>query len=271
MKFKLTAKDEKDIKNYNMSTHILYLNKLKQQNFEVGEILVYRTLEFEDYTCQKVDKDFVEKYNNSHVDLRYIVVHKDIENNLCFIRAIKEDGKMDREHIHCTYSPDGHIGYRTISFYETDPRAVDAIIMDEEFDLSLILEEERKRKNRLSDMNRNMSKTFDSLKELNEWVKKLKAGQQLYYHEDSDRAFLTNDYKTVTLKKDPRRIGMNEFTKQVYYDRKLRRGIYHKNLHKSANCVYLLASRNEGVKVTTADLLGKAIYLSKPIDLKGEQ
>ena len=120
-------------------------------------------------------------------------------------------------------------------------------------------------------MNRKSCTVFTSLREINAWAKKLKAGQQVYYHECSDSGFLNNSYYTLNLKKDPRRIGMNEFKKQVYYERKLRNGIYNKRLHKTDNCVFMLATRRESSKITTADLLGKALYLSKPIDLKGDQ
>ena len=271
MKFELSSNDLKAIKKAASSSEALYLKKIQEQKFEIGEICIYKTIEFEDEFCKKITSEYTEKYSDSLVDERFVVVHKDEDSNFYYLRRITVGGKMNKDRLLQSYHPDTHVGYCSYSFYETDPLAVDAILMGEEFDLSPLLKEEIRRKDVLVDMNKKNSVVFTSLEDVNEWAKSLKAGQNIYYHTFSNSAYLENDYVTITLKKDPRRISMKDYMQQEHFKWKLGRGDYGNRLHKSADYVLMLRTSREGAKTTTADLIGYALHLTKPIDLKGTQ
>jgi len=260
MNYKLSNQDLKDIQDRLSSEEIMYFEKLKSQKFNVGDILIKKEVS----TDTAHTTISIQTYKNSILYKRYLVVHVDEITNASFYKEVMENGKLDKE-LGCTVCFDD-IGYRgNISFFEVDPSFVDAVIFGEEFDLSELLKEEKKRKTRLVKMNRSTAVTFDNLKDVNNFIKSLSPNDMLYYHSNDKETFNDNDFISLKLKK-PRKAKFNTYAQTRRYRRHISR-----NLAKTAiNDSYVLYLRclEHDRLITSCDLIGQALYKVKPIILK---
>lgn len=262
MNYKLSNQDLKDIQEKLSSEEILYIEKIKTQKFNIGDILIKKTISFND--DKTISGQSIQTYENSLLYRRFLVIHVDHNTNASFYKEVMENGKLDKE-LACTICLED-IGYRgDMSYFEVDPSFVDAVIFGEEFDLSGLLKEEKKRKTRLIKMNRSTAVTFDNLKDVNNFIRSLSPNGMLYYHSNDKETFNENDFISLKLKK-PRKAKFNTYAQT----RRFRRYIS-KNLAKTAlndsHVLYLRCLEHDKL-ITSCELIGQALYKVKPIVLK---
>jgi len=261
MNYKLSKEDLKDIKEKLSSEEIVYLKKIKNQKFNVGDILIKKEVSTDEVNTTIS----IQTYENSLLYRRYLVVHVDEVTNAAFYKEVMENGKLDKE-LSCTiyYAP---IGYgEAMSYFEVDPSFVDAVIFGEEFDLGGLLKEEKQRKTRLIKMNRSTAVTFDNLKDVNNFIKSLNPNDMLYYHNNDKETFNKNDFTSLKLKK-PRKAKFNTYAQT----RRFRHISRNKNIAKTAlndsHVLYLRCLEHDNL-ITSCELIGQALYKVKPIVLK---
>jgi len=257
---KLSASDIKEIASKLKSGDILYFEKIKNQKFNVGDILIKKTIEIE----EDLVTESVEMYENSVLPARFLVVSADNNTNAAFCKAILENGKLDKD-ICCTICLDD-IGYDySYTLYEVDPSFIDAVILGEEFDIGELLKEEKQRKSRLVKMNKTSAISFDNLKEVNEFVKSLKQGDMIYYHDNRTEAFNSNCFRSVCLKK-PRKAKVEDYIETRRWRRHTGRNLK-KDALNDKHVLYVRCMQTSSL-ITTAELIDKALYKYKPVMLK---
>lgn len=259
MKYNLSNQDLKNIKDHLTSEEMVYLEKIKSQRFNIGDILIKKEV-----STDETNTTTIETYENSLLYKRFLVVHVDPVTNAAFYKEVMENGKLDKN-LSCTVCFDD-VGYRgNVSYFEVDPSFIDAVIFGEEFDLSGLLKEEKQRKTRLVKMNRSTSISFDNLKDVNNFIKSLKPTDMLYYHSNDKETFNENDFISLKLKK-PRKAKLNVYSQT----RRFRRHIS-KNLGKASlndtHVLYLRCLEHDKL-ITSCELIGQALYKVKPIVLK---
>lgn len=260
MNHKLSVRDLEDVQNILSSEGIMYFEKIKNQKFNVGDILIKRTIS----TDYDNSEQSTETYENSFVSKRYLVIHVDQVTSTSFYKEVLENGKLDKE-IRCTVDFDT-VGYNpSISFFEVDPNFVDAVIFGEEFDLSGLLKEEKQRKTRLVKMNRSTAVTFDNLKDVNEFIKSVNPNDMIYYHYNDKETFNNNDFISLKLKK-PRKVKLSTYMESRRFHRYVST-ILHKTAINDTYVLYLRCLEQDRL-ITTCDLVGKSLYKTKPIVLK---
>ena len=260
MKYQTCKKDLKEIETQMSGHEILFLKSLKNQKFNVGDILIKKTFEFDD---NKISGEYVEMYDNSILPRRYLIIHADEDSSFYFYRNIDENGKLESE-IYNTFSTD-HLGYEECSIFEVDPIFLDAVILGEEFDIGHLLKEEKERKSKLIKMNRSSSIALVNLKHVNEYISSLKEGDMLYYHDAEN--FNDNCYYTMCIKK-PRKSKIETYLKTKRWTK-----YNYRKINKAAlndKYVFYIKDLSKTRLITSDDLIGKAIYKNKPIDLKGQ-
>jgi len=260
MIYKLSNQDLKDIQEKLSSEELTYFEKIKNQKFNVGDILIKKEV-----STDEVDNTVsIQTYENSLLYRRYLVIHVDEVTNTSFYKEVMENGKLDKE-LNCTVCFDD-IGYRgTMSFFEVDPSFVDAVIFGEEFDLSSLLKEEKQRKTRLVKMNRSTAVTFDNLKDVNQFIRSLSPNDMLYYHSNDKETFNENDFISLKLKK-PRKAKFNTYAQTRRFRRHISRNLDKKALNDSY-VLYLRCLEHDSL-ITSCELIGQALYKVKPIILK---
>lgn len=103
MDSKLSSSNMKEIRRTLTCAYITYLDKIKNQKFSVGDILIRNTYEADFELKDEIfSKPHVEMYVNSVLPMRFLVVHVDDKTNAAFCKSIKENGKLDNDVIHCT-------------------------------------------------------------------------------------------------------------------------------------------------------------------------
>jgi len=260
MSYKLSNQDLKDIQEKLSSEEIIYLEKIKSQKFNVGDILIKKEVSTDEVNATTS----IQTYENSLLYRRYLVVHVDEVTNASFYKEVMENGKLDKE-LSCTVCFDD-IGYRgTMSFFEVDPSFIDAVIFGEEFDLSGLLKEEKKRKTRLVKMNRSTAVTFDNLKDVNQFIRSLSPNDMLYYHSNDKETFNNNDFISLKLKK-PRKAKFNTYAQTRRFRRHISRNLAKTALNDS-HVLYLRCLEHDKL-ITSCELIGQALYKVKPIILK---
>jgi hypothetical protein len=256
---KLSTSDLKAIAEKLSGADITYFEKIKNQKFNVGDILIKKTIDFEYGSV----KESIQMYENSVLPARYLVVSADDNTNVAFYKAILENGKLDKD-INCTICFDD-IGYDEYTLFEVDPNFIDAVILGEEFDIGELLKEEKQRKSRLVKMNKTSAVEFDNLKEVNEFVKSLKQGDMIYYHDSTAEAFNSNYFRSVCLKK-PRKAKVEDYIETRRWRRHTGRNI-NKDALNDKHVLYVRCMQSSSL-ITTAELIDKALYKYKPVVLK---
>jgi hypothetical protein len=256
---KLSTSDLKEIAEKLRSVDITYFEKIKNQKFNVGDILIKKTIEIEDGLV----KESIEMYENSVLPARYLVISADNNTNVAFYKAILENGKLDKD-LHCTICFDD-ISWDEYTIFEVDPSFIDAVILGEEFDIGELLKEEKQRKSRLVKMNRTSATSFKTLKEVNEFVKSLKQGDMIYYHNNEAEEFNSNRFRSVCLKK-PRKAKVEDYVETRRWTRHTSRHVP-KNSLNDKHVLYVRCMQSQSL-ITTAELIDKALYKHKPVILK---
>jgi hypothetical protein len=258
MKYELTKGDLKYIRTMSVGANTAYLKHFKNKVFNVGEILNKVDVEMDKETGEILSIK-VDKYDNSLVTVKYLVIAVDAETNIAYIKLIKENGKLDDE-VDSTWNPDD-AGYNSYCTYEVDPGVVDSILLEADFDISSILKEERNRKLEIVKQNKENSIILKNLKEVNKFLEQVPAGKTLYYHNKFHDTYLSNTYRSFTLGKKLKR-NIVTYSETIMGNRKI--SMYPSGLRNpllNDKHIYYLASV---ISLSSIDLIGCAVYLQEP-------
>lgn len=267
MKYQASTRDLAEIKDKMNNSDYIGLSFMMKQKFSVGDILIKKAIRVEDDGSSGVT-EIVRYYENSLLPQRYLVIYIDPATDIAFVKSILENGKLEKE-VEATIDTD-NCGYNEYMVYQVDPDFVDSTILGGEFDVSLILKEEKDRKDRLMKMNKTSSKSFSDVKSINKFIETMKPGDVLYYHENSKEGFGSGWYKQVVIKK-PRKMNMFAFKETARWRWYCRRGAGKiKDSQLNSTHVLYIGAMKEGNLITTAELLNQVLYTSKPFSLKDQ-
>ena len=262
--FNLSREDMRAMDQFKLENAIMKYFVENYTKFSVGDILIKKSIKFENNGEVLSNTDY---YANSHVPIRYVVVHIDEVSKMPYIKEYDEAGKL-----HETPFPVFDFGsYRWGRYdrFELDPNMADAAIFGEEYDLGAIFKEEGERKSQILKKRKEQSFKFLSLKEINSFLlSRMRSGKptcKITFHPDTRenylRSYSLNEIVKLTYKRSLKMFKLTEIGKSIIYH-KVSNGENDIKLDDS-KVLYLMT--NSSQRITSIDLLGQAIYDTEPV------
>ena len=225
----LTKRQLENIK-YELDSDIFKLIKLvNNSKFNLGDILIRRYRD--DY-----DEDANEwsLYDGSNMKKRFKVTHIDEDTGVAFAQEYNRDGKLLDQMI-CTIDSDvmDDYGYS----YTLDPLYVDATILQHEFHIQDLFDEDKKRSEEILANKKKLIMKFKN-NELRDFFLNLKPGDEIYFQHDKSANSLKSDHAVRKMVYE----GMSAFCNR----RAVGRPRIHKKLIKPGNALDTMLS-NSGI------------------------
>ena len=269
MKYTLTRNDQHDINRFKKSALQVVFNFIKEQKFNVGDILVKKTYNYDESSLE-IESTAYDMYSNSNLQRRYLVVEVE-ESGIFYYSYIGENGKLEGD-IECSISLFDDTGWGSYNLFEIDPLFIDAVLLGEQFDIGNILREERERKQLLIDKNKESAVSFKSFKKLNQLIESIPIGETIFFHDNDSNGFNQTYCNELKISRRTRHYASN-FMSTKRWARLRNRCTFMNDkelissIKKAKYVLYLKDNSNQKL-ITTADLLDKAIYLTKPFSLR---
>jgi hypothetical protein len=257
MNIKLTNKDKQNIAKELNSIEFRYRSLIKNVSFNVGDILVQRTMEF-DADAQNIESDSVTLYENSIIPKRFLVIYADSNTGTFLAKPFDLKGKPETDLI--SLNDVDNAAWSELIYYQVDPIAIDSILLGEEYDLASVFAKESVRRANIIEMKRKSSVVFNNLKAVNKFIKNLKLGQTIYYHRNTISDF-NSDYVTEFEFRKIRKVRRKEFAKT-------KRGC---NFQGNDSFVFYMRCKIDNALITSDELINKVIYIEEPIKLAEER
>jgi hypothetical protein len=259
-KVELTSTELKEIKEITSSASYRCLVKVKASKFSVGDFLVKKTLSNISKDDNPINETITtELMENSILPQRYKVISVNEATNTAFLKQIDLDGKLDSEMLFST-DVENLSSWNKFDFYEVDSQFTDCTIFGENFDVSTILKEEDERRRRIVALNAKNSTHLHTLRQVNEFIKTLRNGQTFYFHGATQKDFFSNESVRFIFRAARR------------YTLASRRGVgdweFENHSEKTLNSKHVYCVRStDGDLLRSVSLIGKVIYLDKPLSL----
>lgn len=260
MKYELKNTDLADIEELKSDCNHVYFNMVRNQHFNIGDILIKKEITIDPDTG-KVEKEEIERYNESAVPQRYLVVHE--ENGIFFIKDIGLNGKLSPG---VTSTINEQPDWDMLYVYEVDPSAVESQIIGEEFDVGAILKEEMDRRDSIIETNKKSSKRLVTLKDANDYIYSLTANKKFYHHESSIQAFRNSIWYDKVFGRRTKKMKLSEFKKTQRWALRYRWTGGPEKSVLNEKFVYYWKSTN-GSLHTSIDLLDHVVYDNEPISV----